>query len=116
MPKSETVTSLNAELAELRKSHEHLEREWDLLLSETVTLHDYVRQAHGTGKLLETYLSETIAVMQSLGGAQESQVLKNLFYNVVSRLSRQQEACQRSMAGLRASLESLEKWKGQLRT
>lgn len=112
---SENAAALNARLAECKAELEHLQREWDYLVSETVTLHDQCRHAHGTGKLLGTYLSETIAVMRSIGYAQDSAVLKNLFNDLVSRLSHQHEACERSVAGLRATLESLEQWNGKVK-
>lgn len=113
--KQETETSLKARLAQAEQNLEHMNREWDALLHDTISLHDQVRGAWGTQSLILTYIRETAVIMQHLGHAQENQVLKTMFADLTSRLNRQREACERTEAGLKSVLVSLEQWKGKVR-
>lgn len=112
---SETVTSLRSRIAELEATSKQQDREWDALLSETIILHDKVRQAWGVESLLTTYVRETTIVMQHLGHAQENGVLKSLFADLTARLKRQAEQCERVEAGLKSVLKDLDQWKGKVK-
>lgn len=112
---AESITTLKAQLAEANERNRHQDEEWDYLIRDTLTLHDQARHVHGTLRLMLEYINESEIIMRNLGYAQESAVLKNLFNELVSRLRRQREACQRAVEGMGGTLENLEQWKGKVR-